>query len=553
MKIPREIYHFLGPVFLATVIVSNSSAQTAVSAGYGNSFNQFIGTKTGRAGDINNDGIVDFISSGTSFFFAAPVFVYSGADAQLLYSFPPATSVEKFGYAMGAAGDVDQDGFGDFIITAVGGSTLKGYVNIYSGQTGLLLRQIQGSTALEGLGAAAAPLDDINNDGIVDTLITTAGSTNYTGLGAARVYSGADGSVLLQVTGVAGDFGFGASADAVGDVNNDGTSDFIVGSFKSSKSSKVKVFSGADGQLLYTLSGNVGGNPNDGFGASCSAAGDVDRDGVPDFMATSIPQSGIYNNSGFAKIFSGASGNLLYTELADAANDGFGASCCSAGDFNNDGFGDFAVGSSKEYLRVYSGKDGVSSYRLSSAPTSAFGISLINIGDTNGDGYIEIVVGEPGDDTIGQNSGAARVFSLVPKGVSFFGTGTAGCDGPQRMGANSVPNIGNINFKLTTNRAPQNSLGLVVAGNAADVAGSDPFWIFVKLHVDFIHSTELYAYDEFSDPAGFGSADDPLPLDTNLVGLTYYIQSIWYWAGTCGLTLFDMSSSNGMTIVIQPL
>ena len=92
-------------------------------------------------------------------------------------------------------------------------------------------------------------------------------TTHPTTLGAAggfaAVYSGVDGTRLHAWRGAAGE-GLGPGR-AAGDVNGDGKTDLIIGSYTSSdgasQAGKVQVMSGATGHVLRTItSTTVNGN-----------------------------------------------------------------------------------------------------------------------------------------------------------------------------------------------------------------------------------------------------------------------------------------------------
>ena len=88
----------------------------------------------------------------------------------------------------------------------------------------------------------------------------------------------------------------------------------------------------------------TGDSAGDRFGFFVSGAGDVNNDGFDDFIV-GAPYDG--NNgpiSGSARVFSGATGAILYTVNGDSAGDLFGWSVSGAGDVNNDGFDDFIAG-----------------------------------------------------------------------------------------------------------------------------------------------------------------------------------------------------------------
>jgi hypothetical protein len=74
---------------------------------------------------------------------------------------------------------------------------------------------------------------------------------------------------------------FGAGVSGAGDVNKDGYPDFIVGGDEIGKIGFATVFSGKDGQVLLNLRGI---DTNDTFGRAVGAAGDVNKDGYDDVI-----------------------------------------------------------------------------------------------------------------------------------------------------------------------------------------------------------------------------------------------------------------------------
>lgn len=159
--------------------------------------------------------------------------------------------------------------------------------------------------------------------------------------------------------------------------------------------------------------------------------------------------------------------------------------------------------------------------------------------------------GNASDNSAAQ-SGAAFVYDLFAlAGTSFFGTGTPGCEGAQTVDANLTPKINTPGFALTCNNAPPSAIGLGLITNVADLAGSDPFAIGVLLHVNLFASTEVIAPDFPSNASGFATLAAPIPNVPALIGATYYAQAIWGWA-SCALPPFNLSSSRGLAITIQP-
>ena len=194
------------------------------------------------AGDVNVDGRADFIVGAWQ---AAPggradagsAYVYSGADGSLLYQKDGGATGDTFGWSVSAAGDVNWDGMADFIVGATradpGGRADAGSVYVYSGADGSLLYQRDGGAEYNNFGHSVSAAGDVNGDGKADFIVgeRLADPGGRLGAGSAYVYSGADGSILYQKDGVAANDRLGVSVSTAGDVNGDGKADFIVGAF----------------------------------------------------------------------------------------------------------------------------------------------------------------------------------------------------------------------------------------------------------------------------------------------------------------------------------
>jgi len=93
------------------------------------------------------------------------------------------------------------------------------------------------------------------------------------------------------------------------------------------------------------------------------------------------------------------------------------SSILSSGDVNGDGFDDLIVGAVQAavwpgYARIFSGRSGLVLYTLSGdSAGDFFGVSVSGAGDLNGDGFADLIVGALFDDNNGDWSGSARVFS----------------------------------------------------------------------------------------------------------------------------------------------
>ncbi len=233
--------------------------------------------------------------------------------------------------------DTDKDGIPDEVDSAPTNIALPGFSRLYT---------LNGDSANDYYGRSVSAAGDVNNDGYDDVIIGAYADDN-TGAdsGSARIVSGTNGSILYTFNGDGAYDNFGYSVSAAGDVNNDGYADVIVGAYgddnTGSSSGSARVFSGANGSILYTFNGD---SASDYLGYSVSAAGDVNGDGYGDVMVGALYDDNNGTDSGSARVFSGVNGSILYTFNGDSASDYFGYSVSSAGDVNNDGYADVIVG-----------------------------------------------------------------------------------------------------------------------------------------------------------------------------------------------------------------
>ena len=407
-----------------------------------------LGRSVAGLGDVNGDGYAD-IAAG------APFYDTPGADAgatvvalggpsgigdltqssayAVLISAQPGA---RHGTSVAGVGDIRADGFSDLIVGVPlfnGAQTDSGQVVFYEGgATGFRSGgPTSAAAAIEHLGedtfarfgTVVASAGDVNSDGYDDLIV----GAPYFDLGemdegAAFVFHGGPNGITatsptqanrtLESNLSFSEFGRAVSS---ADLNGDGYSDVIVGSFGA-----AYVFNGS-------ASGVVGTSPATAttvltsesgffFGWSAASAGDVNADGFPDLMVGSADYQTSPFDFGAVFIYHGRatsipSGNtsVAATRLeADAPQSGtFAASVASAGDFNGDGYGDVVVGepgfgSGTAFLAT-GGPAGVASGSILSRTqifsTSGFGWeigkSVASAGDLNGDGFGDLVVGAP--------------------------------------------------------------------------------------------------------------------------------------------------------------
>jgi hypothetical protein len=222
-----------------------------------------------------------------------------------------------------------------------------------------------GSALAQFVGTAVAAIGDVNGDTTVDLDVGAAPLVGIIDPGEVHIYSGRTRALLYSVAGeVVADW-FGYDVAAAGDVNNDGLPDFLVGAPKNYSSTvetgRAYIYSGPDGAPLDTLFADT---TRGQFGTSVAGVGDLNDDGFDDVMVGAPYDQTNAFMAGRATVFSGQDGSILHTFWGHAPGDGVGICVSGAGDYNLDSVPDLFVGGfAKGYygagkVELYSGKDG---------------------------------------------------------------------------------------------------------------------------------------------------------------------------------------------------
>ncbi|MFN0007038.1 MAG: integrin alpha [Planctomycetota bacterium] len=265
-----------------------------------------------------------------------------------------------------------------------------------------------------------------------------------------RAVAADDGASVYRFIGDAAQDCAGYDICNVGDTNGDGHEDLIVGApqrgasvVESPGPGYVVCLSGRSGKVLYRVPGDQLGAA---FGWSIARAGDLDKDGVIDYVvgAPGIKslKRGDQALQGYADVLSGKDGHRLF-RVKGPTQEGtanpqtqFGWSVAAGKDVDGDGVGDIVVGDpgAQSNVVVFSGATGKKLYSIEcpqsqGADVVGFGRAIDLASDIDNDGRAELLVGNPNADGLHRDEGAVFVFS--GKGGSELGRISGKADGEQ--------------------------------------------------------------------------------------------------------------------------
>ena len=366
------------------------------------------GAQVSTVGDFNGDGITDLIvgapgqrgSDGTFGVGLAhvvfgrttdvpPVIDLSSLDGTNGVSIEGLGNIDEFGGALDGAGDFNDDGIADVVVTSARQQTYVIYGDDSFAQGVFEIENLNRNTGFNIVPRAndVAGLGDINGDGVDDlgggdtnfadragAVYTIFGEAGFVAPSEVRLdvsentirgvtsddLDGSTGFLLREQDGDQDDLG--GSIDGLGDVNGDGVDDFIVAE---GDSQAYVIFGRSDrfpgqvdtselnGQNGFVIEGDI--SELDLSGAVVSGIGDFNGDGLND-IGIAAPGEGrgnVYIIFGSNDRFDASIDPRLLTREQgfniDPTGDfdfGFGNALSGGGDFNNDGFSDIAIGQS---------------------------------------------------------------------------------------------------------------------------------------------------------------------------------------------------------------
>ena len=366
-----------------------------------------FGQSIANIGDLNGDGVLD-IAVGAygddtgGYNSGAAHIILLNSDGTVSDTIvidnntangPVLNSNDRFGQSIANIGDLNGDGVLDIAAGATGDDTDSGAVHIIllnSDGTVSDTIVIDNNTAngpvlndYDKFGYSIANIGDLNGDGVLD--IAAGATGDDTDSGAVHIILlNSDGTVSRTIKidnntangPVLNDYDkFGYSIANIGDLNNDGISDIIVGApyddINGENRGAVHIMLlNSDGTVSDTIeiNDNTPNGPNllidDLFGISIANIGDLNNDGISDIAVdTGYDFSGDVSRGSTRIMFMDNNVTVSYTIKIDStttngpvlhALDEFGYSIANIGDLNNDGVTDIAVGARND------GADGLS-------------------------------------------------------------------------------------------------------------------------------------------------------------------------------------------------
>jgi len=356
----------------------------------------------------------------------------------------------QFGTSIATIGDVTGDDTPEYLVGAsledTRGRKLAGRVHLFDGETGRSLQTISSPNVQRRgkFGEVLAGTHDTNEDGTPDYLVGAYEENvdEKEDVGRVYLFNGKGGQVLQTFAPptTQAESNFGSSVAEIGDLNGDGSPDFLIGApgetvEGQAKAGRAYVFSGDSGELLQKRSSP---NPeqNGAFGATLTNLGDTNGDATADYLIGAWGErvSG-EEMAGRVYLFDGNSGEVLHAATSPNPEEkGLfgGGEITKIEDVSGDDRPDYLVGALGESVEgttvtgeVHALKsagraylvDGRSGQILQTVPSphpnrnGYFSQAISTLEDVNGDDTPDFLVGAPRQYARKDGAGWAYLFS----------------------------------------------------------------------------------------------------------------------------------------------
>ena len=320
---------------------------------------------------------------------------------------PDSTTGSTFGFYVSGVGDTNGDGFDDLLV-AMGWGFNNAYL-FYGSDQGLSAGSVSALLPPDnyeayGFGHSISGGGDINNDGYDDFVIATGGAFGCVYYGSDSGASSKPQKVLSIGNGTSGS---AMECSIIGDINQDGYDDVALNNRYGSATYHTDVFiyhGSATGINTpnQTIAIYVNEEKEYGFSVAIAGAADFSADGHNDIIIGNQWATNTNLNEGEGRLYFGSSLGLSDTAIIlnnprQANNSRFGDSVDGIGDFNYDGIDDVIIGCPYDnFATVYFGQANPTSdlSDLTIDGATYFGWSVSKVGDIIGNGENFIAVGE---------------------------------------------------------------------------------------------------------------------------------------------------------------
>ncbi len=471
-----------------------------------------------------------------------------------------------FGSSIASVGDVNADGYTDFVIGEYGNNQYgpysgKAYLYLGSGDFYELARAdltltLGSGTASSRFGYKVAPAGDMNNDGYDDVAVTAlnSGSTGaevFVLFGGPGVISGLNSArwdltfLNTYATVVQGAYpqdGFGTAVYGNGDINGDGYDDLLIGAPYTDIDSKeeagrVYVILGRKYESSYGQTGARHLNPDNEGGAR----GPIRATELAELSADTLSSFDPSDTNGTLRGFC-ISGTTAYERFGSAVMSGVNingdtavVAVNNAANVNatkNTEVSELLIGApgtshAKGAVHVYSFNTGTkvlsrATLLTGEAEGDQFGSSLTSMGDMTNDlellgtEYEEFAVGAPYNNANGTDAGSAYLYlgksdcaSVTSAYLAFYGQNAGDAFGYALANVGNVDNdqYGNNDLAIS---APFNARGGKNAGRVyifgSALSSEKPHTLVMDKMADYANEGEA-GYVFGYDVSGLGDLD----------------------------------------------